>query len=87
MLVLLVVDNASIAHNLFVNKEYLQKFANNLKKLRKERKLTQEDLESENVSRSMISLVELVRSDLTISTAKAIADSLGVQVKELFDFE
>ena len=84
---LLVVNNASIAHNLFVNKEYLQKFANNLKKLRKERKLTQEDLESENVSRSMISLVELVRSDLTISTAKAIADSLGVQVKELFDFE
>ena len=76
-----------MAHNLFVNKEYLQKFANNLKKLRKERKLTQENLESENVSRSMISLVELVRSDLTISTAKAIADSLGVQVKELFDFE
>lgn len=83
----LVVNNASIAHNLFVNKDYLQKFAINLKKLRKQRKLTQEDLESENVSRSMISLIELVRTDLTISTAKAIADSLGVSVKELFDFE
>ena len=83
----LVVDNASIAHNLFVNKDYLQKFAINLKRLRKQRKLTQEDLESENVSRSMISLIELVRTDLTISTAKAIADSLGVSVKDLFDFE
>lgn len=83
----LVVNNASIAHNLFVNKDYLQKFAINLKRLRKQRKLTQEDLESENVSRSMISLIELVRTDLTISTAKAIADSLGVSVKELFDFE
>ena len=87
LLVSLVVDNASIAHNLFVNKEYLQKFAINLRKLRKERKLTQEDLESENVSRSMISLVELVKTDLTVSTVKAIADSLGVTVKDLFDFE
>ena len=83
----LVENNASIAHNLSVNKEYLQKFAINLKKLRKERNLTQEDLESENVSRSMISLIELVRTDLTISTAKAIADSLEISVKELFDFE
>ena len=83
----LVENNASITHNLIMNKDYLQKFANNLKKLRKERNLTQEDLESENVSRSMISLIELVRTDLTISTAKAIADSLEISVKELFDFE
>ena len=83
----LVENNASIAHNLSVNKEYLQKFANNLKKLRKERNLTQEDLESENVSRSMISLIELVRTDLTVSTAKSIADSLEISVKDLFDFE
>ena len=84
---LLVVDIASMAHNLFVNKDYLQKFANNLRKLRKERKLTQEDLMSEKVSRSMVSLVELARTDLTVSTLKAIADSLGVKVKDLFDFE
>ena len=59
-----------------MNKDYLQK-----------RNLTQEDLESESVSRSMISLIELVRTDLTISTAKAIADSLEISVKDLFDFE
>ena len=87
MLASLVVDIASIAHNLIVNKEYLQKFANNLRKIRKERKLTQEDLESDGVSRSMISLIEIVKTDLTVSTVKSIADSLGVHPKDLFDFE
>ena len=70
-----------------MNKEYLQKFAKNLKAIRKAKKMTQEDLESENVSRSMISLVELAKTDLTISTAKYIADSLNVHIKDLFDFD
>ena len=83
----LVVDMASIANNFVMNKDYLQKFAKNLKKLRTERGLTQEDLESDEVSRSMISLIEIVKTDLTISTAKAIADSLNIPVKDLFDFD
>lgn len=70
-----------------MNKEYLQKFAKNLKAIRKAKKMTQEDLESENVTRSMISLVELAKTDLTISTAKSIADSLNVHIKDLFDFD
>lgn len=70
-----------------MDKEYLQKFAKNLKRLRKERGITQDALESDNVSRSMISLIEIVKTDLTISTAKAIADSLNISMKELFDFE
>jgi transcriptional regulator with XRE-family HTH domain len=70
-----------------VNKEYLQKFAKNLKRLRQERGLTQEDLENEGISRSMISLIEIVKTDLTVSTAKAIADSLKIQMKDLFDFD
>lgn len=70
-----------------MNKEYLQKFAKNLKRLRQERGLTQEDLENEGISRSMISLIEIVKTDLTVSTAKAIADSLKIQMKDLFDFD
>jgi len=70
-----------------VNKEYLQKFAKNLKRLRKEKGFTQDKMETENVSRSMISLIEIAKTDLTISTAKAIADSLNISMKELFDFE
>lgn len=87
MLVLLVVTFASIANNYDVNKEYLQKFAKHLKKIRKEKKLTQDDLVSDTVSRSMISLIEIVKTDLTISTAKSIADALHISMKELFDFE
>lgn len=70
-----------------MNEDYLQKFAKNLKTLRKTKGMTQEDLESDGVSRSMISLIELSRTDLTISTAKAIADSLGIHIKDLFDFD
>lgn len=78
---------ASIANNLFMDKDYLQKFANNLKKLRKERGLTQEALESDEISRSMISLVEIVKTDITISKVKAIAKAMNIPVKDLFDFE
>ena len=70
-----------------MDKEYLQKFAKNLKKLRKERGLTQDDFDSENISRSMISLIEIVKTDLTISTAKVIADKLGITMSQLFDFD
>ena len=55
--------------------------------MRKERGLTQDDLDCDRVSRSMISLIEIVKTDLSISTAKAIADGLGISMKELFDFE
>jgi len=71
-----------------MNKEYLQKFANNLKKIRAEKGLSQDDLAlSDDISRSMISLVETVKTDLTVSKVKIIADSLGVHPKELFDFD
>ncbi len=87
MLVLLVEHNASIANNLFVNKQYLQKFANNLKLLRKKYNLTQDDLASEDISRSMVSLIELAKTDFTATKAKAIADAMNIHVKELFDFD
>lgn len=70
-----------------MNKEYLQKFAKNLKRLRKEKGLTQDDLASEGISRSMISLIEIAKTDLTVSKVKMIADTLNVHPKELFDFK
>lgn len=87
MLVQLVVTFASIANNLGMNKEYLQKFAKNLKRLRHEKGLTQDDLATEGISRSMISLIEIARTDLTVSKVKLLADILGVHPKDLFDFE
>lgn len=84
---ILVVLITSIANNLKMDKGYLQKFAKNLKRLRKEKGLTQDDLASDKISRSMISLIEIAKTDLTVSKVKIIADTLHVHPKELFDFD
>ena len=39
------------------------------------------------VSRSMISLLELAKTDVTVTKLKIIADNLGLEVKDLFDFK
>lgn len=84
---LLVEDTASITHNFKMNKLYLEKLAKRIKFLRTEKGLTQDDLAVEGISRSMISLVEIAKTDITVSKLKIIADSLGLKVKDLFDFE
>lgn len=70
-----------------MNKSYLKKFAKNLKNLRIQKNLTQDDIGINGISRSMISLIELTKTDVTITKLKIIADNLGVKVKDLFDFE
>ena len=84
---ILVVHNASITNNLKMNKPFLEKLAKRLKYLREERNLTQDDLGVNGVSRSMISLLELAKTDVTVTKLKIIADNLGVEVKDLFDFK
>ena len=79
--------NASIANNLKMNKEYLQKFGKHLKELRRKRGLKQDDFDCEYISRSMVGLVEIAKTDITVTKLKVIADILGVKVKDLFDFE
>lgn len=83
----LIEYNASIANNLKMNKEYLQKFGKHLKKLRNEKGLKQDDFDCEAISRSMVGLVEIGKTDITVTKLKVIADILGVKVKDLFDFE
>ena len=70
-----------------MNKQYLQKLAKQIKKIRKEKNLKQDDLASEYVSRSMISLLETARTDITVSKLKHIADNLQVTMKNIFDFD
>jgi len=65
----------------------LEKFAKHLQKIRKSKKMTQDDVGVNGVSRSMISLLEIGKTDATISKLKIIADNLGVKVKDLFDFD
>ena len=71
-----------------MNKEYLQKFAKNLKRLRKIQGIKQDDfLAVEGISRSMISMVETAKTDITLSKIKIIADVLKLPPKDLLDFE
>lgn len=71
-----------------MNKEYLQKFAKHLKELRKLKGIKQDDfLDVKGISRSTISMLETVKTDITLSKLKIIADVLQVQPKDLLDFE
>lgn len=70
-----------------MNKEYIEKLANRIIQLRLEKGLTQDDLASEFVSRPMVSLLETVRTDITVSKLKYIADNLNISMKDLSDFE
>lgn len=71
-----------------MDKEFLQKFANNLKKIRKQKNLKQDDFLAINgISRSMIAMVETAKTDITLSKLKIIADVLNVEPKDLLDFD
>ena len=71
-----------------MDKKFLQKFANNLKKIRKQKGIKQDDfLNVEGISRSMISMVEIAKTDITLSKLKIIADVLKVSPKDLLDFD
>ena len=87
MLVWLVVVNASITNNKKMDKPFLEKLAKQLKRIRKEKNLTQDDIGVNGISRAMISLIELAKTDVTASKLKIIADNLGIEVKDLFDFK
>lgn len=78
----------SITDNIKMDKEFLQKFANNLKKIRKQKNLKQDDFLAINgISRSMIAMVETAKTDITLSKLKIIADVLNVEPKDLLDFD
>lgn len=81
-------DIISIIDNYYVDKEYLQKFAKNLKKKRKEYGIKQDDfLNVDGISRSLVSMVETVKTDITLSKLKIIAEVIGIKPKDLLDFE
>ena len=77
----------SSTNNIIMNKDYLLLLGKRIKELRKEKSLTQDDIGLNGVSRAMISLVEVAKTDITVTKLKIIADNLGVKVKDLFDFD
>lgn len=64
--------------------ELLKVLAGNVRRLRKERGLTQEDLGDEcNFHPTFISLIERKQRNVTISTLEVLARALGVKTFEL----
>ena len=71
-----------------MDKIFLEKFATNLKRLRKLKNIKQDDfLAVDGISRSTIAMVETAKTDITLSKLKIIADVLGVEPKDLLDFK
>ncbi len=88
MSITLIFYNVSIADNVEMDKIFLEKFATNLKKLRKIKNIKQDDfLAVDGISRSTIAMVETAKTDITLSKLKIIADVLGVDPKDLLDFK
>ena len=71
-----------------MDKDFLQKFAKNLKRIRKEKHIKQDDfLDVDGISRSTIAMVETAKTDITLTKLKIIADVLKVNPKDLLDFK
>jgi transcriptional regulator with XRE-family HTH domain len=70
------------------DKEYLIAFGKNLRRIRKEKGLSQRQLEFESeVSKNQIGNIERGEVNTTISTIRMIAKALDVQPKKLLDFD
>ncbi|GGD60701.1 transcriptional regulator [Emticicia aquatilis] len=70
------------------NKELLIRFGLNLKRLREQQGLSQEELYYRaNLSKNQIGNIERGEVNTTISTVYVIAKALQIDVKELFMFE
>ena len=69
------------------DKKYLKDFGKNLRGLRTQKDMTQEDLGLDaGLGKNQVGLIERGEVNVTISTLKKLAKSLKVEPKELLDF-
>lgn len=67
---------------------YIKEFGGNLKKIRLNKGLSQEELaNSSDVSLPQITRIERGKINPTLCTIKSLAKGLEIQTKELFSFE
>ena len=68
-------------------RHYINKFGRNLRKIRTNRNLSQEELANDaNIPINQIGRIERGEIATTISTLYLIANALQINVKDLFDF-
>lgn len=69
-----------------MNNELLILFGNKVRKLRKEKKLSQEDLAYKaNLHRTYIGMIERAEKNITLTNVEKIANALGVSINNLLD--
>ncbi|WP_288882565.1 helix-turn-helix domain-containing protein [Pedobacter panaciterrae] len=69
------------------NKEYIEAFGNNLRSIRKSKKISMEKLAlAAGIEYSQIFDIEHGKINTTISTIHIIANALNIAEKDLFDF-
>lgn len=67
---------------------FLKRFGDNLRKLREQQGLSQEELYFRaNLSKNQVGNIERGEVNTTISTAYALSKALGIELPELFKFE
>lgn len=70
------------------DKDFIEKFGKNLRQIRKDNNLSQIDLAIKiNTDRSQISRIERGIANPTITTIKAIARELDIDIEVLFQFD
>ncbi|MFD1616078.1 helix-turn-helix domain-containing protein [Gelatiniphilus marinus] len=70
------------------NKEFISAFGGNLKKIRNEAGLSQEDLANDaDIPLSQVGRIERGEVNTTISTVYVLAKALKVKITHLFEFQ
>lgn len=69
------------------DEKYLKALGKKIKEVRKEKGISTYDLSYEsNISRSQINSIEKGNINTSICTLKALANAMGLKVKDLIDF-
>lgn len=75
-------------HVKFKDHKYLIKFGTNLRALRKEKDLSQEDLANDaDIPINQIGRIERAEISTSLSTMRAISKALDIHITELFNFD
>jgi transcriptional regulator with XRE-family HTH domain len=73
--------------NYYKDTKFIKAFGKNLRRIRLERKISQEYLADEvGIPTNQVGRIERGEVNTSISTANALATKLGVPIKDLFDF-
>lgn len=81
------VTNSIITDNYNMDKILLEKLANRIKELRRQKKYTQDELAFRaNIARSTLGNIESVKNDITFSKINKLAEAFEISLSEFLNF-